>query len=120
MNRVTHFELQVANPQKAIEFYTSVFGWKIEKFGEHDYWFVMTGEDGNGVNGGIMPSPDAQPRTFNTVEVDNVDDSLAKISEHGGEMVVPKAAIPGMGYVAYCKDPEGLIFGVFHGDENAQ
>lgn len=80
----------------------------------------MMGEDGNGVNGGIMPSPDAQPRTFNTVEVDNVDDYLAKISEHGGEMVVPKAAIPEMGYVAYCKDPEGLIFGVFHVDENAQ
>jgi hypothetical protein len=82
--------------------------------------FAITGEEGQGINGGIMPSPDGQARTFNTIEVTDVDEFTQKVVENGGQLVVPKNAIPGVGYVAYCKDPEGLIFGVYHNDSEAK
>jgi hypothetical protein len=35
----------------------------------------------------------------------------------GGKTVVPKMVIPGVGHVAYCRDPEGNIFGLFEDDQ---
>jgi uncharacterized protein len=32
MPRVVHFNLGVDEPERAIKFYTDVFGWKIEKW----------------------------------------------------------------------------------------
>lgn len=56
MSRVLRFELQVPNPEEAIQFYTNSFGWKFEKMpGPHDYWFIITGEsDRPGIDGGLM------------------------------------------------------------------
>jgi uncharacterized protein len=119
MNGVAHFEMQVANTEKTIEFYRNIFGWKIEQYGDMGYWFVTT-EDGAAVTGGILPSSDGKARVINTIEVDNVDDYLVKINENGGETIYPKMPIPGRGYVAYCQGPEELVFGIYQPDENAK
>lgn len=42
--RFVHFEVYEKNPEKLIEFYTKVFGWKFEKWGPLDYWIIKTGE----------------------------------------------------------------------------
>jgi predicted enzyme related to lactoylglutathione lyase len=39
--------------------------------------------------------------------------------QSGGQVVVEKNAIPGVGYLAYCKDVEGTIFGVHQADPKA-
>jgi predicted enzyme related to lactoylglutathione lyase len=121
-NRPTHFEIQVPNPEEAAEFYKNVFGWTVQKWdGPEDYWLLMTGEDGEpGIHGAIMRSPDGQARTVNTLNVSNVDEYTAKVEAGGGTVVMPKMAIPGVGYVAYCKDPGGTIFGVYHEDREAK
>ncbi|WP_067935067.1 VOC family protein [Alicyclobacillus kakegawensis] len=120
MNRIAHFEMQVANTEQTVEFYRNIFGWKIEKHGDLGYWLITTDEEGTGITGGILPSPDGQARVINTIEVDNVDEYLVKITANGGETVYPKMPIPGRGYVAYCQGPEKLIFGIFQRDENAK
>jgi len=33
---------------------------------------------------------------------------------------VPKRAIPGIGYLAYCVDTEGNTFGILQSDQNAK
>jgi predicted enzyme related to lactoylglutathione lyase len=38
---------------------------------------------------------------------------------NGGAVAVPKMAIPGVGWLAYCTDPEGNIFGLMQDDPNA-
>ncbi|HPT75026.1 MAG TPA: VOC family protein, partial [Methanomassiliicoccaceae archaeon] len=55
MPRVIHFEIPAEDPERAVEFYKKVFGWKIDKWeGPIDYWLVMTGEnDEPGINGAI-------------------------------------------------------------------
>jgi uncharacterized protein len=49
-----------------------------------------------------------------------VDDCIAKVIELGGKLVVPKMAIPGAGYLAYCRDTEGNVSGIMHPDKDAK
>jgi predicted enzyme related to lactoylglutathione lyase len=122
MARVVHFEFNVADPERAEAFFTQVFGWKVSKWdGAEDYWLVSTGGDGEaGIDGAIMRSRDGAPRTVNTVQVDSVDDAAAKVSGAGGQVVVPKMAVSGVGWLAYATDPNGLIFGIHQPDPQAR
>jgi predicted enzyme related to lactoylglutathione lyase len=115
-----HFELPVDDPERAIKFYSENFGWKFNKWdgGEQAYWLISTG-DGPGIDGGMMVRNPGQPVT-NTIEVADCDQACSKIEQSGGQIVVPKMTIPGVGYLAYFKDPDGNIFGVMHSDRSAQ
>jgi predicted enzyme related to lactoylglutathione lyase len=118
MPRVVHFEINVDQPERAVKFYTDVFGWKIEKWeGPLDYWLITTGEDDQpGINGGLMKRENPSATTVNTVNVPSVDEFVAKITENGGKVVMPKTTIPGVGYIAYCQDTEDNTFGIIQED----
>jgi hypothetical protein len=119
MNRPIHFELHTSVPDQSLAFFEKVFGWRTKKWeGPMEYWLLSTG-DGAGIDGGLMRSRDGQPRTVNTIEVSSVDEYVSKVSAAGGQVVVPKMAIPGVGYVAYCTDPGGVLFGIMHHDPHA-
>jgi hypothetical protein len=49
-----------------------------------------------------------------------VDDFTEKIEAAGGKIIAPKRAIPGVGYLARCKDTEGNTFGILEIDESAE
>ena len=121
MPRPTHFEIPAENPERAMQFYSSVLGWKFNKWpGPVDYWLISTGDPGEpGIDGGLMQRRDPNQPCVNTVRVTNVDESLAAVAQAGGVCVVPKMAIPGVGWLAYCKDTEGHIFGIMHMDPAA-
>lgn len=88
--------------------------------GPEDYWFIITGEsEKQGIDGGLMKSPDGSTRTTNSIEVPSVDDYLKIVTENGGQLVVPKTVVLGMGYFAYCLDNQGLLFGVSEEDTEA-
>jgi predicted enzyme related to lactoylglutathione lyase len=122
MHRVIHFELGAQDPERAVKFYEEVFGWKISKWeGPTPYWLVKTGENSElGINGGIMKYPDAAARTVNTIGVPSVDEFVTKAVAHGAKVALPKMAIPGVGYQAYCTDTEGNLFGIHQTDPNAK
>jgi predicted enzyme related to lactoylglutathione lyase len=108
-------------PERAVKFYADVFGWKAQKWDSpEDYWLITTGDDDQpGINGGLMKRPDPSASTVNSIDVPSVDDFATKIAKNGGKAVVPKMAIPGVGYLAYCQDTEGNTFGIFQTDESA-
>lgn len=120
MNRVVHFEIQADDPQRAVDFYGKVFGWQIAKWeGPIDYWLVTTGpEDEPGIDGAIMERRE-NGCVYNTVEVPSLDEALDNIASAGGVVVQPKTAVPGVGYMAYCADTEGNVFGIMESDESA-
>ncbi len=130
MNRVVHFEIQAGNIERAIAFYKAVFGWDFQRWGEQEYWMVMTAEKDSkepGINGGLLPRPAAMPPQecganafVCTVQVTDYDETAKKIEAAGGTMAMPKFAIPGMAWQGYFKDPEGNVFGVHQADTNAQ
>jgi predicted enzyme related to lactoylglutathione lyase len=121
MSRVIHFELGAVVPERAAKFYGAVFGWEASKWqGPQEYWLVKTGPDDRpGINGGILAYPDAMARTINTIGVGSVDEFVEKVVQNGGEVAVPKMAIPGVGYQVYCKDTEGNLFGIHQSDPSA-
>jgi predicted enzyme related to lactoylglutathione lyase len=55
-----------------------------------------------------------------TVDVAEVDASLQTALTNGAQVAVPKMPIPGVGWLVYCKDTEGNIFGMMQADANAQ
>ena len=122
MPRPVHFEIPADNPQRAMEFYSKVFGWKFQKWeGPMDYWLITTGDAPEpGINGGLLQRRDPAQPCVNTVTVANVDESLGTVQAQGGACVVPKMAVPGVGWLAYCKDTEGHIFGMMQSDPSAK
>jgi predicted enzyme related to lactoylglutathione lyase len=120
MPRPVHFEIHSADPEAAAAFYTSVFGWKISKWdGPVEYWLVQTGEEGRGIDGGIVRRQGDAPATgaavnayVCTIGVESLDETLTSITGNGGEIAVAKHEIPGIGMQAYVKDRDGNIFGV--------
>jgi uncharacterized protein len=122
MSRVIHFEIPAGDPQRAASFYKKVFGWKIQKWpGPMEYWMVTTGADGvPGINGGLLQRQAPTTATTNTIGVESVDSAVTAVQRAGGKMVMPKTAIPTVGYFAYCEDTEGNLFGVMQADKNAK
>ena len=126
MNRVIHFEIHAKDLNRAQQFYGDVFGWKITDLGPQmgNYRMVETGENAPGtrwpgINGGITPRMGDVPAVGQavnafvcTIGVDNVDTYIDKVKNAGGTMAFDKMDVPGVGWLAYCKDPEGNIFGV--------
>jgi uncharacterized protein len=126
MPRIVHFEIHAEDPQRAIRFYAAVFEWKFTEWGP-DYSLVTTGPDGQpGINGGLLrrrgPAPqNGQPVNafVCTIDVPDLDDYLGRVEQNGGSIALPKMPVPGIGWLAYAKDPDGNIFGLMQSDSAA-
>lgn len=118
MPRPIHFEIPAENPQRAIDFYSKALGWKFTKWdGPMEYWVISTGPSGEpGIDGGLMPRRDPNQPCVNTIGVENLDRTLESVLGNGGLMALPKMPVPGVGWLAYCKDTEGHIFGLMQAD----
>jgi predicted enzyme related to lactoylglutathione lyase len=124
MPRVVHFDIDSDDPERAIGFYSGVFGWKFEKWdGPMDYWLVTTGPDDEpGIDGGLAKRMEGGPLLNaynNTIEVPDADEYAAKVRENGGQTLMDKMAIPGVGWFVPCVDTEGNNFGLMQSDESA-
>ncbi len=131
-NRVVHFEIYADDTERAKKFYSDVFGWTYQnwEFGGTVYYGVLTAPEGSkepGINGGLLkrPTPPAEDGIAVigyacTVQVENIDETIAKIEKAGGTLALAKQAIPGMAWQAYYKDTEGNVFGVHQADLNAK
>lgn len=121
MPRVIHFEINADDPKDLVEFYSQVFDWQMIKWdGPVDYWLVTTGDESQpGINGAIMHRGEASESTVNTIDIPSVDEYIDKIEKAGGKVLSPKTVVPGVGYMAYCKDPQGNTFGLMQEDSSA-
>ncbi|NIT35178.1 MAG: VOC family protein [candidate division Zixibacteria bacterium] len=121
MPRVAHFEIPATEPERAVQFYENVFGWKIEKWeGPMEYWLVTTGEAPEpGIDGAIMRQTGGDVTT-NVVDVPDVDEYARRVEAAGGKVVGPKTAVPGVGWFVLCADTEGNVFGIMQEDPSAK
>lgn len=128
MPRVVHFEIYAQDLPRAIKFYQNVFDWKMEEWAGMNYWMITTGPDSEpGINGAILERPGPLPVEGQaviayacTVDVPNIDDTIAKVVENGGTLALDKMPVLGIGWLAYYKDSEGNIFGMMQRDPSAQ
>jgi predicted enzyme related to lactoylglutathione lyase len=133
---VVHFEIPADEPERAAQFYRELFGWTIDKWEPPlaqpdamrgvDYWLISTvPTDGQGrptrpgVNGGMMKRTSPGQPPANYISVESVNDYGHRAEGLGGQVVVPKTAVPGMGWFCYIKDTEGNLIGLWETDPNA-
>jgi predicted enzyme related to lactoylglutathione lyase len=121
MPRPVHFEIPAEDVNRAVKFFGDVFGWESSEFGENSGYFLATtgSEEEDGIHGAIMKRKHPEQPLTNSINVDSIDKYVAKITEAGGQIVVPKMVIPSAGYLAYFKDTEGNIHGLWQEDASA-
>jgi predicted enzyme related to lactoylglutathione lyase len=125
MPTVVHFEIPADDVERAQKFYGALFGWKIEKFTSPmpmDYWMVTTGAKAGemALGGGMLKRQQPDQRITIYVDVPSVDEYMERVKKLGGQVCVPKMAVPGMGYYAVCLDQENNGFGLWENNPSAQ
>jgi hypothetical protein len=122
MSRVVHFELPADDCDRAVKFYGKAFGWNLMKWdGPMEYWLVSTGDAKTpGIDGGLSRRKFPGEGISFTVDVESLDAALERVKAAGAEIVHPKGAIPGVGWLAYFKDPEGNVVGMMQQDPQAK
>jgi uncharacterized protein len=126
---VVHFEIPAEDVDRARKFYSTLFGWKIEKAevkkdgGSMDYWMISTSgisNDKSSLGGGIMKRQDPEQPNLNYIGVDSIHDYSRKVTELGGKVVMPKTEISGYGYFAVCMDTENNAFALWEHIDTGQ
>ncbi|MCJ0742387.1 VOC family protein [Pedobacter montanisoli] len=124
MNTIAYFEIQSSDPAREIKFYQRVFNWVfIKQEGlPIEYYRIET----NGIAGGLLKRPAALPPTASgtnaytcSIQVENFDRTATLILENGGQVALPKFAIPGKCWQGYFLDADNNTFGIFEANENA-
>ena len=117
---LTMNQLNTTDTDAAERFYSELFGWRAEQVasGEHPFWSLYNGDR---LNGAMMPLPDRQAQAgvpshwLAYFTIADLDASVARIGELGGEVMVSPTPIPA-GRFAVARDPQGAVFALFEGE----
>ena len=121
--RFVWFDLMTSDVEAAQKFYTSLIGWGTEEWKGSDQPYTMWTNQGTPMGGVMTLSDDAKkagapPHWLGYIATPDVDETVAKATELGGQTYVPATEIPDTGRFAMLGDPQGAVFAVFsHGDE---
>jgi predicted enzyme related to lactoylglutathione lyase len=109
---VTWFEIHTADPERAEQFYGSVFGWAFDH-SMPDYAMVLLGDDAPH-GGGIVPTGGERPNhaLFN-IQVPDVASACDAVVAAGGSVVMPTASMDNGLSFAYIADPDGSVVGLW-------
>lgn len=115
-------DLNTSDVARASDFYTKLFGWKLEK-GEKDpsgYLHIKNGDD---YIGGIPPAehrdPNAPPHWLLYFETSNCDSSVEKAKQNGAKVYYGPVSMENVGRLAVLADPQGAVFSVFQSARKA-
>ncbi len=126
INPVVHFEMPAENRKRMAEFYSNIFGWKIQQLGPEmgNYMVVATSETdekghpktpGN-IGGGFYQKTEDPISNHPSIviAVDDIRESMKKVKEAGGKILGgdpnnpgEPGDIPGVGLYCSFIDTEG-------------
>ena len=118
MNPVVHFELPYQQGERAAKFYEAAFGWKVQMLGpEMGHYILVTtaetdvrpGAPAGAINGGMFPIKPDWPAQYPSIVigVEDIRDSMARVTEAGGQVLGEPMEIPGIGEYISFLDTEG-------------
>ncbi len=125
MNTIGYFEIQSSDTKRDIKFYETIFGWKFikEEFVPIEYYRIET----DSIDGGLLMRPAKVPPIESgtnafvcSIQVDNFDNTSNLILKNGGQIALPKFAIPNRCWQGYFVDLDNNTFGIFEVNENAK
>jgi uncharacterized protein len=108
-------DLMTPDPKRAAEFYSGLFGWKLERGQQGgDYLHIKNGEH---FIGGVPPAgsagPGVPPHWSLYFLVADCDASTAKAKSLGARVYMPPTTMGGVGRWSVLADPQGAAFSVF-------
>jgi len=124
MNPVVHFEMPYEDKMRMADFYSKIFGWKAQFFGEEmgNYVLVATAEldkdnmpkKPGTINGGFYEKNKDHSADYPSVviAVEDIKESIKNINEGGGKVLSEPMDIPGYGLYASFTDTEGNRVGM--------
>jgi uncharacterized protein len=102
-----------ADPKRAQDFYTQLFGWQIEVFKNDQVEYPMISVDGQS-HGGFPPVQEGTPPHWvGNVAVESVDETVEKVKAAGGTLIHGPHDIPQVGRFAVFADPQHAVFVAF-------
>ncbi|KGN38136.1 VOC family protein [Knoellia subterranea] len=111
---ITHVDIPSSDFERSKAFYSGLFGWEINEYpGYEGYPMWRAPNEISG--GGLAPRDDTFTQPRSTVEVDSIDDTLAKVREQGGKVTMEKQPISETSWWATFEDPDGNSIGLYEG-----
>ncbi len=118
MNAVGWFDIYVNEMDRAVAFYETVLGNKLEEIvdptGETQMMSFPADMSSYGAGGALTKSAHASPGIGGTILYFSVADCAeqqARVTEAGGTIVRPKFSIGEFGWITLCMDTEGNMIG---------
>jgi predicted enzyme related to lactoylglutathione lyase len=119
---MTWNELSTNDAASAIDFYSSLFGWRIEPIdtgGGPPYWSISHDGGAEGRNGGMRElAPEQEgvpPHWMPYFTVASVDETIDRAEGAGGRSLAGPLDLP-TGRIVILSDPQGAVFAIFEGD----
>jgi len=125
-NKITHFAIHTDNIERSKSFYEHVFDWGFTAYGPPDFFQIRADQTENSEPIGAL-----QARTYSpvkekviglecTVTVKSVDEIIKRVQNNGGEILMPKTAIPYVGWITKFLDTEGNLLCAMQSDNSAR
>ncbi len=111
-NKIVYLEFMGPDGPGMKKFYEETFGWTAAAVPGFGDYYTVEAEDA-GVGAGVGQGSEEMPAYLTAyIEVDSIDDHLARIESAGGSTVVPRTVIPDTVTFAMFTDPSGNVVGL--------
>lgn len=126
VNQLAHFSINADDVARARRFYERVFGWKFSSWGPPDFFQIQTHDGAQpGPFGALQARRNlvASERTIGfecTIAVKSIDETAAAVAAAGGNVILAKSVIMGVGSLMFFRDTEGNVFGAMQYDSDAK
>ena len=120
---LNYLQVPSTDLEASASFFEDVFGWRINRYPspaqtdlEPQSGYVGFLDSSGQVGGEFVlgREPTREPGLLPSIHVDSIDDTLAAVVDHGGEVVEPRTAIvEGTDWQAIFRDPAGNAFALF-------
>ena len=109
MRPIVHVEIASADNDEAKAFYNALLGWEAQDIpmgGDFTYTMFNTGVD---MNVALSPLGDGMKPgdVILYFQSDDLDADMARVSELGGRVILPRQDVPGFGALGMFLDPTG-------------
>ncbi len=125
-NKLTHFAIYTDDIERAKSFYEDVFDWGFASYGPSDFLQIRADKTEDGELIGALQSRKYSPLDEKiiglecTISVEDIDDIIQKLKNNGGEILIPKTAIPNVGWIVKFLDTEGNLICALQSDPSAK
>ncbi len=107
-------DLMTTDPDRAVDFYSSVFGWRAERAPEEFGGYINFFEENSRVCGCPGQAQPGAPVTWNVyLRADDAAATLNKVEAAGGQIAMPAMQVGDLGTMAFVLDPDNAMIGVW-------